>query len=170
MRFSLLTAALFLITTHAHAGIEQQLAGCAAKTDKLDRLLCYDKLAQSVGQVAPQAANQEAAQTVVSVTSGMSQTQAMETPSQERVEDAFGMKQKPVDAIERLDLEVAAVKKDAYGVQIISFSNGQVWKQIETRRFKLEPGQRVYIEAGALGSFLLGSEDRNSTVRVKRLK
>ncbi len=43
------------------------------------------------------------------------------------------------------------------------------WKQNDTRRFKLKAGETVYIEQGALGSVLLGTEARNSTIRVKRL-
>ena len=48
MRISWITAAAILISTQATAGLEQDLQSCSAKTDKLDRLICYDRVAASV--------------------------------------------------------------------------------------------------------------------------
>ena len=53
MRLTLITAAIMLVSVQANASIEQQLTQCAATADKLDRLICYDKLAESVKGMTP---------------------------------------------------------------------------------------------------------------------
>jgi hypothetical protein len=72
--------------------------------------------------------------------------------------------------VAKIFLTISEVEKDPYGALKISFNNGQVWKQTDSRNFRLKSGQKVYIEKAALGSFLLGAEGRNSTIRVKRLQ
>lgn len=53
MRLTLITAAIMLVSVQANASIEQQLTQCAATADKLDRLICYDKLAESLKGMTP---------------------------------------------------------------------------------------------------------------------
>ncbi|MFT6978309.1 MAG: mannose-6-phosphate isomerase class I, partial [Shewanella psychromarinicola] len=74
------------------------------------------------------------------------------------------------DEVDKVYFEVSAVKKAPYGELIITFTNGQVWKQSSPERYKVDKGQRIFIETGALNSFLLGTDDRNATTRVRRLK
>ncbi|QYK01067.1 hypothetical protein [Shewanella psychrotolerans] len=154
-----------LISLNASAGLEQQLTNCAGISDKLDRLICYDNLAAnalnhnvnqpiqaSVSKPAPVAQAPVVAATAISA------------------EESFGKiyKEDP-DQITKIDMTVKSVSKDAYGALKISFENGQVWKQSDSRRFKIKAGETVYIEKGALGSFMLGKESLNTTIRVKRL-
>ncbi|MDP5147193.1 hypothetical protein ORI98_12195 [Shewanella sp. ULN5] len=176
MRLTWIAAALIVASTTAQAntGLEQQLSICAVKSDKLDRLICFDDLAAKVQQananghavavtlpaVAAQATAPAVQSNAVPVVSSVPQNPAADFGLQKTVEEDLG----------KLYFEVAAVTKDPYGKFIITLNNGQVWKQTENDRYKLNKGQIIYIEKGALSSFLLGTDNRNSTTRVKRLK
>jgi hypothetical protein len=150
MRKLWITAAAMLISANATAGITQELSACASITDKLDRLICFDALAQTVkkqGSVTP---------TVATITDA---------------EDEFGnLRKANANAVDKIYLKIASVTKDPYGALKINFTNGQVWKQTDARHYKLKVDQTVFIEKASLGSFILGSDDRNSSIRVKRLK
>lgn len=154
-----------LISLQASAGIEQQLANCSGIVDKLDRLICYDNLAANNS-------NPNANQPIqASVSKPAPAPQApVVAGAGAAAEESFGKiyKEEPAQ-ITKIDMTVKSVSKDAYGALKISFENGQVWKQNDSRRFKLKEGETVYIEKGALGSFMLGKESINTTIRVKRL-
>ncbi|MGI2260266.1 hypothetical protein [Shewanella sp. GXUN23E] len=169
MRFAGISAVCLLLSTQAVASVESQLTQCAAINDKLDRLICYDNLAATITQDFPQAA-------ITATSSSVPAVQAASPAAPVAVvavEEQFGHENKAkqqVQEIEKLYFEVANVDKDAYGYLLLTFTNGQQWKQTESRRFKIKAGDTVFIERGALGSFLLGADDRNSSVRVKRIK
>ncbi|MCE9685949.1 hypothetical protein LZP73_06910 [Shewanella sp. AS16] len=166
MRLTWIAAAVIGFSSQAYAGLEQDLALCAAQGDKLDRLICYDKLAAGVAKPGRQAPRGVAVQAMPPASAAPVATAVTTTAEAE-----FGIHRKPVELdVDKLYLEITSVKKDLYGNLTLNFTNGQVWKQVETRHYKLKAGDTVFIEKGALGSFLLGSDDRNATIRVKRLK
>ncbi|MDB2386065.1 hypothetical protein N9W21_01815 [Shewanella sp.] len=153
----LFTVATIAFSAHANATIASQLSNCAAKQDKLERLICYDNLAHSIGN-QPVAAKRNPVHEPVKTAA-------------EKV-DEFGNLKKPSkeEKLDTIHLIVKQVSKDPYGALKITFENGQIWKQTGTRRFKLEPQQKVFIKTAALSSFMLGTAERNSTIRVKRIK
>ena len=180
MRINWITAAAILISTQATAGLDQDLLSCSAKTDKLDRLICYDQIAASV-KSAPNVTSTAAVTTAVAAASVTAASQAQSvtaspTTLPANIEDEFGNKnlkknkEESQKEITKIYMEIASISKDPYGALKISFSNGQVWKQSDSRRYKVKEGQNVFIEKAALGSFILGTDERNSTIRVKRLK
>lgn len=176
MRFTLLTGAVLLVSAQANAAIEQQLTQCAGITDKLERLVCYDNLAASI-QVTTVANNTTAPIAVAPVVTPAAAPVAVTTAAPvaaaaTNVEDNFGMEVKRVqeNTTDKIYLDVESIAEDAYGALKITFTNGQVWKQTENRKFNLKVGEKVFIEKAALGSFLMGTESRNAKVRVKRLK
>ncbi|WP_219012041.1 hypothetical protein [Shewanella algae] len=160
-----------LLCFQAQAGIEQQLAQCASLSDKLDRLICYDELAAKVthakvthAKVTPT----EAAVVAAAPVAKSVQADPVADFGADNLESTIQASKK--NEVAKIFLTISEVDKDPYGALKISFSNGQVWKQTDSRNFRLESGQKVYIEKAALGSFLLGTEGRNSTIRVKRLQ
>lgn len=176
MRFTLLTGAVLLVSAQANAAIEQQLTQCAGITDKLERLVCYDNLAASI-QVTTVTNNTTAPIAVAPVVTPAAAPVAVTTAAPvaaaaTNVEDNFGMEVKRVqeNTTDKIYLDVESIAEDAYGALKITFTNGQVWKQTENRKFNLKVGEKVFIEKAALGSFLMGTESRNAKVRVKRLK
>lgn len=176
MRLTLLTGAVLLVSAQANAGIEQQLTQCAGITDKLERLVCYDNLAASI-QVTTVTNNTTAPIAVAPVVTPAAAPAALATAAPvaaaaTNVEDNFGMEVKRVqeNTTDKIYLDVESIAEDAYGALKITFTNGQVWKQTENRKFNLKVGEKVFIEKAALGSYLMGTESRNAKVRVKRLK
>lgn len=176
MRFTLLTCAVLLVSAQANAAIEQQLTQCAGITDKLERLVCYDNLAASI-QVTTVANNTTAPIAVAPVVTPAAAPVAVATAAPvaaaaTNLEDNFGMEVKRVqeNTTDKIYLDVESIAEDPYGALKITFTNGQVWKQTENRKFNLKVGEKVFIEKAALGSFLMGTESRNAKVRVKRLK
>ncbi len=174
MRLTLLAAAIMLVSVQANASIEQQLTQCAATADKLDRLICYDKLAESVKGVTPALASTQVAPatvaTVAAPTAVAVAATAPQAPAANIVDD-FGMEAKRVqeNTVDKIYLEVQSITEDPYGAIKVTFTNGQVWKQTDGRKFNLKQGEKVYIEKAALGSFLMGTDERNAKARVKRL-
>ena len=171
MRLTLITAAIMLVSVQANASIEQQLTQCAATADKLDRLICYDKLAESVkaGTINTQVIPATVA--TVAVPAAAIVATVPQAPAA-KIADDFGMEAKRVqeNTVDKIYLEIQSIAEDAYGDIKVTFTNGQVWKQTDGRKYNVKQGETVYIEKAALGSFLMGTDDRNAKVRVKRLK
>ena len=173
MRLTLITAAIMFVSVQANASIEQQLTQCAATADKLDRLICYDKLAESVkaDTISTQAIPATVATVAVPTTAAAIVATASQAPAA-KIADDFGMEAKRVqeNTVDKIYLEIQSIAEDAYGAIKVTFTNGQVWKQTDGRKYNVKQGETVYIEKAALGSFLMGTDDRNAKVRVKRLK
>ena len=180
MRLTLTAAAIMLFSAQANASIEQQLTQCAATADKLERLICYDNLAASIKgttatidtQTAPVGVAAVVAAPTVAVVASAPAVPAVPAVPAANIEDNFGMEAKRVqeNTVDKIYLEVSSISEDPYGAIKMTFTNGQVWKQTEGRKFSLKQGEKVYIEKAALGSFLMGTDSRNALVRVKRLK
>ncbi|GIU41110.1 hypothetical protein TUM4438_04110 [Shewanella sairae] len=163
-RLILLSVASLFISTTANASLESQLSQCAAIKDKLDRLICYDNLSSSLDSQAKTSVTTEAIAVAAS-------TATVASTVESSIEDNFGkVKKAEEDEVSKIYLEVNKVTKDPYGALKITFNNGQVWKQTDSRSYRIKAEQKVFIEKAALGSFMLGTDDRNTTIRVKRLK
>ena len=173
MRLTLITAAIMLVSVQANASIEQQLTQCATTADKLDRLICYDKLAESVkaDTISTQVIPATVATVAAPTTAAAIVATAPQAPAA-KIADDFGMEAKRVqeNTVDKIYLEIQSIAEDAYGDIKVTFTNGQVWKQTDGRKYNVKQGETVYIEKAALGSFLMGTDDRNAKVRVKRLK
>ncbi|GGP49487.1 hypothetical protein [Shewanella saliphila] len=186
MRLCLIATGILLISVNAQANTQlgEQLSFCAQKTDKLERLICYDQLAASANTSLPAVAkaptvavtaNKPAAPVIASAPPQPVKPAAIAVPataaSPELSVNDFGLQKRVIeDEVGRLYFTVADVSKAPGGALIVTLDNGQVWKQTNAERYKVKKGHDIYIETGALNSFLMGSDERNATTRVKRLK
>ncbi|MCT8985239.1 hypothetical protein O1D97_02610 [Marinomonas sp. 15G1-11] len=190
MRLCLIATGILLVSVNAQANTQlgEQLSFCAQKTDSLERLICYDELAANANPSAnislpavakapadAVAANKPAAPVIASVPPQPVKPAAIEVPtaasSPELSVNDFGLQKRVIeDEVGRLYFTVADVSKAPGGALIVTLDNGQVWKQTNAERYKVKKGHDIYIETGALNSFLMGSDERNATTRVKRLK
>ena len=139
--------------------LQSDLLDCAQINDSLQRLVCYDNLAkkavlptQLVAEL-PIASDTSKAKPLVS---------AAENFGQEN-------KKSPKDLINQIQGKIVKVTKSAYGKQIVTLDNGQVWRQTDSVRLKLVEGQSVTIKRGALGSFFISKENANKRIRAKRV-
>ena len=179
MRLCLIATGILLMSVNAQANTQlvDQLSVCATKSNNAERLSCYDQLAANVKPVAmPQATPTQVEVTEIAqapVVTKITQASPITTTKVEpelRVED-FGLHKRVIeDEVDRLYFIASEVNKGPFNKLIITFDNGQIWKQTSAERFKVKKGAKLFIEKGALNSFLMGSDDRNATTRVKRLK
>jgi hypothetical protein len=172
------------------------LSICAKNTDSLQRLVCYDKLAEVAEndllhqQKMQQPISQQISTSMPSVQKKQNNSVLSEiTPPQKAQtikpqptidvtnkvdlqKASFGQedKQRSKDLIKEIQAEIVQIKKGAYGQQIITLNNGQVWRQTDSTSLKLRKGHVVIIRRGAMGSFFIGKENANKRIRAKRVK
>lgn len=132
------------------------IAQCASQDDQLDRLLCYDQFSEVAGRPVPTPAAKAAVPVAPPV--------AAPDPEAE-----FGLNAPRAEQVDTIQSAIADVAKGPYGQWTLTLDNGQRWRQVESRRYKVQAGQVVTIERAALGSFLLSVEGRGGTTRVKRV-
>ena len=149
-----------------------RLNQCAQISNHLERLYCFDKVTSDVNQSAAQAAKapQSVATPVASAAAAPQPAPAANTRVV-NVTDEFGFEnKKSISTPERLDVTVSSKKRDPYGRWRITLTNGQVWKQSDSSRFKIKDDLPSFIRKGALGSFFFGQQGLNRQMRVKRVK
>lgn len=132
---------LLPLLSHATDKLTTKINHCSQQSDTRLRLACYDDIAKNL------------------------------IPEEIVMENNFGKTPKAAtNNLDKLYMQVVTTNKDPYGAQLITFDNGQVWKQTDSRRYKIKLDAKTFIKRGALGAFMLGQDDRNATIRVKRIQ
>lgn len=172
-------ASSFLLTPSVLAQ-QSPLQRCAAIEDSLQRLVCYDELAQQ--QAAQQRVTKNNAREKgkgqnhgqQGAEQARQKGQQMRNKNADRSEQRFGLEHKnakDMEALDKLVVEVESRRQDPYGNWIITLKNGQVWEQIESvGYFSWKENDTYYIERGALNSFFFGREGANRRFRVTRVE
>ena len=131
------------------ASDDTSLERCAAIEESTARLACYD-----------------AAQTDRAADSDASTSEPGESE-----EGDFGFEARVLPKTpDQITSAVARVSRDPFGKLTLTLENGQVWKQIDTKRLHIRDDSRVVIRKAALRSFLLHLEGSTTTTRVRRLE
>lgn len=178
----------FFSTFGMTQSLQTDLLECAQNSDSLQRLVCYDNIASKAQHKAANNQNHHVNKPPVAVNSAIPK-QRKETVLLEQIEtklpievdtnkpkpiveaaESFGQENKktPEDLVNQIQGEILKVTKGAYGKQIITLDNGQVWRQTDNVRLKLAAGESVTIERGAFGSFFISKENANRRIRAKR--
>ncbi len=135
--------------------------------------------AQSSPQAPPQIEPQPASETQQEVAQEAAQEVAQEAesasiPPAESVENNFGLPEKKVNEnapANELIARVAEIKELNRNRFIITLENGQVWQQMQTRRFALAEGDEVRIYPSRWGSsYRLSSQSHKGYIQVQRLR
>ena len=144
------------------------LIACRAKVDNMERLRCYDELSSRLTNTASEAKIASIDKPVPPPASPPSDVTITTPPSLER----FGLPDKPapIAEVQAVNATVAEVDLDPYKKLIMTMDTGQIWQQIDGSRIRVREGDKVVLERGALGSFLLGLQGQNKRIRVKRIK
>lgn len=137
--------------SQADVPVEQAIELCRAEQNALRRLTCYDAINDT----------------------GLSIKQPSVSKAQETTtaEQNFGIEHKNIltdDSPDKVYMTVEKVSRDVYKSLIVQFDNGQVWHQLGTEYYSVQPGERHYIKRGTLNSFLMGSDDSRKAIRVRR--
>lgn len=146
------------------------LRNCAEIDDATARLACYDNNIRAAGG---QARNSVPGQ-MAAPTGGSGAPLSSGGPSgfgseDIRTADRFDT---PAGQLEELRARVREVTERQRGVYLITLEDGAQWLFAESVPFAYRaprPGDRVEIDRGALGSFLL-SFDSQASVRVRRVR
>ncbi|MGI9342564.1 MAG: hypothetical protein ACR2QV_06915, partial [Gammaproteobacteria bacterium] len=143
---------------------------CAQISAAQERLACFDRAFGTGGETesaAPAtAAGPEDAGAAVATAAG---TAAVAQPAPKDAD--FGRQKSKAEVEgESLTSGLAAIGKDAYDRLIFELDNGQLWRQVEYKRFPIEAGQVVEIRHGALGSYKLYVKGKKRWTRVRRVE
>lgn len=177
-RFKPLAAIVGVLVSGPLMAQQVDLQRCAAIEDSLERLVCYDNLAEQQMQQRRSEQGQEASKHGQRVAEqarqkGQQMRAKKAQKSKDEAEQRFGLEHKnadEMDDIDKLVVEIANRRQDPYGNWVITLKNGQVWKQTESvGYFSWDDNDTYYIERGALNSFFFGREGANRRFRVTRV-
>jgi hypothetical protein len=141
--------------------------------------VCFDRIASRLQDYSDEVLPQARVVTSAPLTSASSQPRVVKSvptgPS-----DDVDLPFEPNNSVEdfgRVEIikdtllaSVAAITYDRNDYFTVTLNNGQMWRQTEVSRIKIDVGDRIEIEEGVFGSFILTSEASNRTARVKRVK
>jgi hypothetical protein len=145
--------------------LEEAVRACAAETDVLRRLACYDRAAAplAVAQAPGPAPTSSAAD--------------RDGPRSVSPEAKFGVRNGPLDerkyanAPKEITARVILIKmRRSSGALVVSLDNDQVWVENQpSEYFPLKVGDTVRIRSGALGAYMMFAPSKRAT-RVTRIR
>ena len=151
----------------AASPVEQALELCRAEQNSLRRLTCYDAINTDINPSTSTSA-------VVISKPAVQEAIAVEdvTSAEASVESKFGLEHKVIDdeVADKLSVTVSSVSYSPRKELIVTFDNGQRWRQIGTEHYSIAVGEQHYVKRGVLNSFLLGNNNNNRSIKVKRDK
>jgi hypothetical protein len=146
------------LSLHAEENISKSVLACAGYKEKNERLICYDRLAESLA--AGSQVNNDIKAPAPEELFGMStdvRSPERKEPGDERA------------ALESITQRVTQVRAGRDGGAIVTLENGQIWQQVDGKYLLVEVGDTVTISRAAFGTFRLGTTE-NRSARVKRVR
>lgn len=163
----------------ANADDLSAIKACAQIEDSLKRLVCYDQAAARLSHKK----NIEKGEATVTPKVISEQESIKKTPPNPIVEsvdrkEQFGIEhvqnqQKSKEkATEEKDVTyiVDSLEKSIRKRWLITFENGQVWKQSDTEYLDLSVGDTVHLSKGLFGAIYLKKDGSNRRIKVRRQK
>lgn len=169
--------------------LEERLAACQTVSDSLERLACFENIANesaeqpSLESTAPQrstAAPTELAPSAI-VEAPAPVASVAPAPSTEQQASSLPAREKPVarpkpvkvakDEPKRYEGLVKKAQYDATGKLLVQLTNGEIWKQTSRGRFRLPPaGSGVRVRKSFSGAWFLkfDHDGRESKMTLKR--
>lgn len=134
------------------------IAPCIDVASVLERLDCYDALARAAQRDGPAAGERD----------GPESGGGAEGRAGIRPEPGGDRQREPSDEISS---EVAALKEIVPGQLEITLTNGQVWRQTNSDRYRLEVGYPVRVYPSRFGQYYrLTSEILRGFIQVERIR
>jgi hypothetical protein len=137
------------------ADIRAALGACVKVVGALDRLACYDGVANAAASAAPPSAPRAA----IPASAGHAATEQLG---------------KPLPPPEQLTLAIASFQKDQLGRFTVTLSDGEVWRQVpgdtSVAEYSKNLNRSVTITPGLFGSYDLKFNGSNGRYKVARLR
>jgi len=189
MKLKFVICSLLVMTSNAIASdvanLTEKLQNCATLTEDRKRLTCFDNLALALKpkiSTVTETVKQQTAKTVehkkatsTAAVASKSIPAKQSTHEQARI-DSFGEEHlaKTQEQLEEEEKSVVftvkSVEKNAHKQLIITFENGQRWKQSDSSYLSLRPGNRVELKKGVFDVVFLNKVDKGRKIKVKRIK
>ena len=152
---------------------ERSAQECATIESASERLACFDaqygKSKESVRAAPP--TGDDVDKNKSAAAAGTAAATTAVDKSATSTDDDFGFtKPKQETEGESLTSGISAVSKDAYRRLVFELDNGQVWRQIEYKRFTADAGDVTVIRHGSFGSYKLYIEGTKPWTRVRRVR
>jgi hypothetical protein len=74
-----------------------------------------------------------------------------------------------IEQIDQIAAMVTDVRKSASKTLTVTLDNGQVWRQLDSKRLLIKSGEAVVVRKASLGSYLMEKPSGGRSIRVKRL-
>ncbi|MCK5431293.1 MAG: hypothetical protein KAJ03_01045 [Gammaproteobacteria bacterium] len=162
----LLLSLLFLAQPALTA--EEALTKCRQIEEIAERVVCYDKIADSHFPMESSDRVETTSPPEISKSNAVPDTQSLfgknEAEAIRIVEDSLA-----IEHISQIEATVTDVRKSAYKKLTVTLDNGQIWRQLDSKPMPLKSGETVIVRAASLGSFLMEKQSGSSSIRVKRV-
>lgn len=165
-------ALLLVLSTPVAADLAASVATCSKIESPDARLACYDAIAMPVGPDAvaepPVEAVLPAEPEPAPVVESTFDAEEMFGKSEHEIQEA--VRERSGEArLERLVATAQDVRKLANGRLSIKLDNGQEWRQVVAKQFRVRAGDVIEIRSGRIGSFFLKVEGSKRSIRVRRV-
>ncbi|WP_448549478.1 hypothetical protein [Thalassotalea fusca] len=189
MKLKFIICSLLVMTSNAMASdvasLTEKLKNCATLVEDRERLACFDNLTQAFKPKVKKVeavAQQRTARTTddkkidTAVTLAPKSTEAKQPVQEQARKDSFGeehlakTKQQREEEQQTVIFTVKTVEKNAHKQLIITFENGQQWRQTDNERLTLRPGTQVELQVGAFSVIYLKKTDASRKIKVRRVK
>jgi len=150
---------------------EQAIELCRAEQNALRRLNCYDAITANTTVSIAEPAVRTSQTTAPQQHTAAAQPQPAAQPAPAvTAESSFGLEHKKSSeqTTDKIYVTVKTVSENQQRELVVEFTNGQIWRQRGNDYYQIKAGEKHYIKRGVLGSFFLGNDDNNRTIRVKR--
>jgi hypothetical protein len=173
---TLLLGAASMSSAASAQDIVSGLAACRTLADAAARLQCYDRLADGFAPPPLAAPAPPPAPPVPTPPPTTAQPAPVAPSAREAANERFGQdrlpaeKRAPADEPDEIEGKVTALRLVPGGYVEVTLDTGQVWRQTEPERWRIELGAQVRIRKGVVGGFMLNEVGRNKSTRVRRME
>lgn len=174
INFAFLAMVAIFSSNSAIAGnLKGKLLLCADVNDSLERLVCYDNLAKKLNSKNIKVSKKIAKPTesVAKVTAPVITKKVMT-----KTEKDFGadhLRKTDADRAAELNEVIFTISKlstNKYDRKLITFTNGQNWKQTDDTSIRLAVNDKVQLTKGVFGVVFLKKMNNNRKIKIRRLK
>jgi hypothetical protein len=162
------TVGLSVVRAQGADSLTIDIGQCVVLESERERLECYERLANAAIEAEPGAEGRSAAPPVVD---SAAEPAARPVPAQPAASAGSAAAASEAAEDEEIHSRVTAVEEYLPNRYRVTLENGQVWRQMQAKRYLLRPGHQVRIYPSRWGeSYRLSAEELNGFIQVERAR